>query len=73
VIRQRDVACEKLNLVTLLSTKQAYSRLLDIGEDAKVKGRRKVGGAGKRKKPLLSPVSSRFIFLFALFQFTGPD
>ena len=40
-------------------------------------------GAGKRKKekgkwkgerpPLLSPVSSRFIFVFALSQFSGPD
>ena len=28
----------------------AFSRLSDSGEDAKVKGTRKVGGAGKRKK-----------------------
>ena len=51
--------------------------LSDSGEDAKEKGTRKVGGAGKRKKegspPPLSPVSSRSIFLFALSQFSGPD
>ena len=41
------------------------------------KGVRKVGGEGKRKKegtessPL--PVSSRYIFVFALSQFSGPD
>ena len=29
---------------------RAFSRLSDSGEDAKVKGTRKVGGAGKRKK-----------------------
>ena len=55
----------------------ACSRLSDSGEDAKEKGTRKVGGEGKRKKegspPPLSPVSSRFIFLFALSQFSGPD
>jgi len=28
----------------------AFSRLSDSGEDVKVKGTRKVGGAGKRKK-----------------------
>ena len=28
----------------------AFSRLSDGGEDAKIKGTRKVGGAGKRKK-----------------------
>ena len=52
----------------------ACSRLSDSWEDAKVKGTRKVGGVGKRKKPpLLSPVSSRFIFVFALSQFSGLD
>ena len=56
----------------------ACSRLSDGGEDAKEKGTRKVGGAGKRKgerapPPPLSPVSSRFIFVFALSQFSGPD
>ena len=43
----------------------ACSRLSDSGEDAKVKGTRKVGGA-KKGKPLLSPV-------FALSQFRGPN
>ena len=38
------------------------SRLSDSGEDAKEKGTCKVGG-----------VSSRFIFVFALSQFSGPD
>ena len=40
--------------------KIAFSRLSDSGEDAKVKGTRKVGGAKK------FPVSFRFIFVFAL-------
>ena len=44
-------------------TKVACSRLSDSGGDAKEKGTRKVGGA----------VSSRFIFVFALSQFSGPD
>ena len=49
--------------------------LLDSGEEAKVKGTRKVGGAGKKEgwEPLLSPVSSRFISVFALSQYSGPD
>ena len=52
----------------------ACSRLSDSWEDAKVKSTRKVGGVGKRKKPpLLSPVSSRVIFVFALSQFSGLD
>ena len=50
----------------------ACSRLSDSGEDAKVKGKRKVGGA-KKGKPLLSPVSSRFTFVFTLSQFSGPN
>jgi len=52
----------------LLSAKHAIvcSRLSDSGEDAKEKGTRKVGGAGKRKK-------EAFIFVFALSQFSGPD
>ena len=50
----------------------ACSRLSDNGEDAKEKGTRKVGGAEKRKPPPLSTVSSRFIFVFALSQFSGP-
>ena len=53
----------------------ACSRLSDSGEDTKEKDTRKVGGTKKRKrkKPLLSPVSSRFIFVFALSQFSRPD
>ena len=39
----------------------AFSRLSDSGEDAKVKGTRKVGGAGKRKKRRV----------FTLSQFSG--
>ena len=42
----------------------ASSRLSDSGEDAKVKGTRKVGGAGKRKK------EKGRDFMFALSQFT---
>ena len=41
----------------------ACSRLSDSGEDAKAKGTRKVSGA----------VSSRFVFVFARSQFSGPD
>ena len=40
------------------------SRFSDSGEDPKVKGARKVGGAGGVPSP---------IFLFALSQFSGPD
>ena len=48
----------------------ACSRLSDSGEDAKVKGTRKVDGPKKRKR---NGVSSCFIFVFALAQFSGPD
>ena len=59
----------------------ACSRLSYSGEDAKVKGMRKVGGAGKRKKegisalPLFSfhPCFFFLFFMFALSQFSGPD
>ena len=56
----------------------ACSRLSDSGEDAKEKGTRKVGGAGKRKGERASaapalPSSFLFIFVFALSQFSGPD
>ena len=45
----------------------AFSRLLESGEEAKDKGTRKVGGAGKRKRfPVFFSVSPRFIFVFAL-------
>ena len=40
----------------------ACSRLLDSGEDVKVKGARKRGGSGKRKK---EKVSSPYIVVFA--------
>ena len=43
------------------------SDINSINEPAKVTCMRKVGGH------LLSPVSSRFIFVFALSQFSGPD
>ena len=45
----------------------ARPRLSDSGEDAKVEGTRKVGWARKRKK---EGTSSRFIFVFALSQFS---
>ena len=45
----------------------ACSRLSESGEEAKEKGTRKVGGAGKRKRfPVFFSVSPRFIFVFAL-------
>ena len=47
----------------------ACSRPSDSGEDAKVKRHAKSWWGGKK----LSPVSSRFIFVFALSQFSGPD
>ena len=47
----------------------ACSRLSDSGEDAKEKGTRK----GSEGGPLLSHLSSRFIFVFILSQFSGPD
>ena len=43
-----------------------------MGEHAKEKGTRKVGGAGKKKRKRKG-VSSRFIFVFAVSQFSGPD
>ena len=45
----------------------ASSRLSDSGEDAKVKGMRKVGGVGKRKK---EKGKRKGDFMFALSQFT---
>ena len=57
--------------------KRSLSQASESGVDAKVKGTRKSGEVGKRKKekererepsslPLLFPDSSRFIFVFAL-------
>ena len=58
----------------------ASFRLSDSGEDAKVKRHAKSWRGGKKRREkgkepplLLSPVSSRFIFVFALSQFSGPD
>ena len=43
------------------------SRLSDSGEDTKVKGTRKVGGAGKRKKETAAlPLPSLLPFFFSL-------
>ena len=58
----------------------ASFRLSDSGEDAKAKRHAKSWRGGKKRREkgkepplLLSPVSSRFIFVFALSQFSGPD
>ena len=53
----------------------ACSRLSNSGEDEKVKGTRKVGGAGKRKKAALSlPIFLQlYFFVFVLLQFSRPD
>ena len=58
----------------------ASFRLSDSGEDAKVKRHAKSWRGGKKRREkgkepplLLSPVSSRFIFVFALSQFSEPD
>ena len=50
--------------------KVACSRVSDSGKDAK-KRHAKSWRGGKKEK--VSPVSSRFIFVFALSQFSGPD
>ena len=57
------------SLSTLSASKIAFSRLSDCVEGAKVKGMRKVGGAGKKRKKEASP----FIFVFAFSQFSEPD
>ena len=51
-----------------------------MGKTGKLKAREKLAGGGgageekgKRKPPFLSPVSSRFIFVLALFQFSWPE
>ena len=58
----------------------ASFRLSDSGEDAKVKRHAKSWRGGKKRREkgkepplLLSPVSSRFIFVFVLSQFSGLD
>ena len=52
--------CVALEYVNIVEVSAACSRLSDSGKDAKVKG------------TLLSPVSSRFIFVFALSQSADP-
>ena len=76
--RSKIELLSSLIIVLSLGWPIACSRLSDSWGDAKAKGTRKVGGAGKKEKgreppPLLSPVSSRFIFVFALSQFSVPD
>ena len=49
-----------------------------MGKTRKQKAREKLAGEGGKEKgreppPFLSPVSSRFIFVFALSQFSVPD
>ena len=67
--RDQIVFCALNSFVVEVQTKLACFRLSDGGEDAKVKGTRKVGGAGRG-----GLVSTRFFFLmFALSQFSGPD
>ena len=51
--------------------KVACSRVSDSGKDVKKKRHAKIWRDGKKEK--VSPVSSRFIFVFALSQFSGPD
>ena len=58
-----DIAAGTRTRATSVGSELACFRLSGSGEDAKEKGTRKVG----------SPVSSRFIFVFALSQFSGPD
>ena len=64
--RKQGQAVKTTMEIFLVRTSVACSRLSDSGEDAKEKGMRKVGGAGKRKKE--GRVSSRFIFVLALSQ-----
>ena len=49
------------SLSTLSASKIAFSRLSDCGEDAKVKGMRKVGGAGKKRKKEATPSLPSFL------------
>ena len=59
--KSKDLKCPPGSGIFVTSLAACF-RLSDSGEDAKEKGTRKVGGA-----------SSRFIFVFALSQFSGPD
>ena len=44
-----------------------------VGKTRKKKAREKLAEREKGREPLLSPVFSRFIFVFALSQFSRPD
>ena len=44
-----------------------------VGKTRKKKAREKLAGREKDRETLLSPVSSRFIFVFALSHVNGPD
>ena len=66
--RDQIVFCALNSFVVEVQTKLACFRLSDGGEDAKVKGTRKVGGAGRVGfHPFF------FFLMFALSQFSGPD
>ena len=56
--------------------KVACSRVSDSEKDAKKKNKKNKKHAKSwrgAKKEKVSPVSPRFIFVFALYQFSGPD
>ena len=65
--RDQIVFCALNSFVVEVQTKLACFRLSDGGEDAKVKGTRKVGGAGR------VGFHPFFSLMFALSQFSGPD
>ena len=63
---------EEINAKNIIAVKVACSRLSDSGEDAKEKGTRKVGRAGKRKKEgRVSPALPSFLpFYFRVCAFS---
>ena len=69
-LRRFKLHFQTVHTDVLFSIFLTCSKLSDSGEDAKVRGTRKVQWRGGKK---LSPVSSPFIFVFALSQFRGPD
>ena len=79
-LRRFKLHFQTVNTDVLFSIYLTCSRLSDSGEDAKVKRHAKSWRGGKKRREkgkepplLLSPVSSRFIFVFALSQFSEPD
>ena len=68
-LRRFKLHFQKVHTDVLFSIFLACSRLSDSGEDAKVKRHAKSWQGGEK----LSPVSCRFIFVFALSQFSRPD